>query len=180
MHISAIEGCSAHDAQCITQKISEYEQEIKKLQGQQKTLSSTIAYLNNKTKLTEIEMKKTQLEIDALEAQIADLDTRIGGLELSLQRLTDILLERVQQNYKLQTQDPFLLLLTSNGISDFLHKYRYIQLSQTYTQRVMQDAESQKVAYGEEKIAREKKQKEVEALRKKLEQQRISLQQQQA
>ena len=172
-----LENCATIEA--CTQQADEARQKITESQGVQKTLSATIAYLNNRIKLTEIEMRRTQLEIDALEAQIADLNTRIDGLELSLQRLTEILLERVQQNYKLQTQDPFLLLLTSNGISDFLHKYRYIQLSQTYTQRVMKDAESQKVAYGEEKLAKEKKQKEVEALRKKLESQRVTLRDQQ-
>ncbi|HAV15370.1 MAG TPA: hypothetical protein DCX25_03505 [Candidatus Pacebacteria bacterium] len=172
-----LENCATIEA--CKQQAAEASQKIAESQGVQKTLSATITYLNNRIRLTEIEMRRTQLEIDALEAQIADLNTRIDGLELSLQRLTEILLERVQQNYKLQTQDPFLLLLTSNGISDFLHKYRYIQLSQTYTQRVMKDAESQKVAYGEEKLVKEKKQKEVEALRKKLESQRVTLRDQQ-
>ncbi len=176
--VQAIENCSDGDMPCFDRRIDEYKQKITELQGQQKTLSSTIKYLEAKTYLTEGEIRRTQLEILALEKEIEVLSNRIGGLEVSLKRLSEILISRIQEGYKRRADEPVLLFFSSQGFGDFVTKLKYMQLVQSYTQSMIQDAEEQKVSYDNEKTVKEKKQSEVEALRRKLEAQRKTLQQQ--
>jgi septal ring factor EnvC (AmiA/AmiB activator) len=174
----AIDGCSNTDESCIDSKIQEYQQKITELQGQQKTLSATIQYLDSKTKLTEGEIFKTEYEIALLEKQIAILETRIDGLELSLERLTQVLIERIRDNYKKRNENPLLLLIASDNAGDFILRYKYRQLSQKLTRDMINEAEEQKIAYDEEKLEEERKRKEVENLRAKLQAQKVLLQQQ--
>lgn len=157
------------------------QQKIDESVGQQKTLSSTIAYLNTRIRLTETQITQTQIDIAALEKLINELKTRIDGLELSLQRLTEVLISRIQDSYmhRVKFKDPILLLFSSNELTQFFTQLKYIQLSQEYTQNLIQQAETQKVTFNNEKQLKERKQAEVEKLKRKLESQKASLQTQQ-
>ncbi|MEK7458562.1 MAG: peptidoglycan DD-metalloendopeptidase family protein, partial [Patescibacteria group bacterium] len=157
------------------------QQKIDESVGQQKTLSSTIAYLNTRIRLAQTQITQTQIDIAALEKLINELKTRIDGLELSLQRLTEVLISRIQDSYmhRAKLKDPVLLLFTTNELTQFFTQLKYIQLSQEYTQNLIQQAESQKVTFNNEKQLKEQKQAEVEKLKKKLESQKTSLQGQQ-
>lgn len=150
--------------------------------GQQKTLSSTISYLNTRIRLAETQITQTQFDITNLEKQIVELKTRIGGLELSLQRLTEVLISRIQDSYihKAKLHDPILLLFSANELTQFFTQFKYIQLSQEYTQNLIQQAETQKVTFNDQKILKEQKQAELDTLKKKLVSQKSSLQDQQA
>lgn len=152
---------------------------VDEAKGQQKTLLAAIDYLNNKIHLAQNQIFLTQIQIDQLEKDIATLGVRIDGLEVSLKRLTEVLLTRIQDDYKQKPHDTMLLLLTSNGFGDFVSRYKYIRLSQEYTQKLLKEAETQKILYGEEKQNKEKKQAEVEALKKKLQTQQAQLTDQQ-
>lgn len=180
VYVYAVENCSDGDVGCIDNRINEYKQKITELQGQQKTLFSTIKYLETKTYLTEGEIRRTQLEIALLEKEIEVLSNRIGGLEVSLKRLSEILITRIQDEYKRRANEPVLLFFSSQGFGDFITKLKYMQLVQQYTQTMIHDSEEQKITYDNEKKLKEKKQDEVEALRRKLEAQRKTLQQQKA
>lgn len=170
--------CSKEDANCNSDKIAECTKLLNELGAQAKTLAQTIAYINGKVKLSEQQIQLTEIEINQLEKEIETLGVRIDGLETSLTRLTEVLINRVQESYKQKTQNPMLMLLSSNGFSDFVSQYKYLKLSQDYTQKIMNEAETQKVLYGEQKASKEQKQIEVEALKKKLQNQRVALDQQ--
>jgi len=176
--VYAVENCSDGDVQCFDKRIEEYKQKITDLQGQQKTLSSTIKYLEAKSYLTEGEIRRTQLDIASLEKEIEVLSNRIGGLEISLKRLSEILITRIQEGYKRRAHEPVLLFFSSQGFGDFITKLKYMELAQQYTQSMIHDSEEQKVSYDNEKTLKQKKQEEVETLRRKLEAQRKTLQQQ--
>ena len=166
---------------CIDDVIKVCEQNLATSKGQKETLVSTISYLNTRIRLTETQIAKTQLEITTLIKDIDALKTRIDGLELSLERLTEVLISRIQDAYKHRAKinDPVLLLFSARGLNDFFTQLKYIRLSQNYTQNLIQEAESQKVAFDNQKKLKEEKQAEVEKLKKKLESQRMSLQDQQ-
>ncbi len=166
---------------CISELESVCKQKINESVGQQKTLSSTIAYLNTRIRLTQTQITQTQIDIATLEKLINELKTRIDGLELSLQRLTEVLISRIQDSYVHRTKlkDSVLLLFSSNELTQFFTQLKYIQLSQEYTQNLIQQAESQKVTFNNEKQLKEQKQAEVEKLKSKLESQKASLQSQQ-
>ena len=172
---------SNNDANLCSELSKVCQQKINDSVGQQKTLSSTISYLNTRIRLTETEITKTQFEINTLEKEIDQLQTRIDGLEVSLQRLTEELIERIQDSYihHEKIKDPILLLFSSQELSDFFTQYKYIQMSQSYTQNLIKEAESQKVTFKTEKDVKEQKQDELDVLKKKLVSQRVSLQDQQ-
>lgn len=170
-----------NDATLCSQLSDACQQKINENIGQQKTLSSTIAYLNTRIRLAETQIIQTQIDIAALEKLINELKTRISGLELSLQRLTEVLISRIQDSYMHRTKlkDPVLLLFSSNELTQFFTQLKYIRLSQEYTQNLIQQAESQKITFNDEKQLKEQKQAEVEKLKRKLESQKASLQGQQ-
>jgi len=142
---------------CISELESVCKQKINESVGQQKTLSSTIAYLNTRIRLTQTQITQTQIDIATLEKLINELKTRIDGLELSLQRLTEVLISRIQDSYVHRTKlkDSVLLLFSSNELTQFFTQLKYIQLSQEYTQNLIQQAESQKVTFNNEKQLKE-------------------------
>ena len=166
-----------NDSKLCSELSSACQQKITESVGQQKTLSSTIAYLNTRIRLTETQITQTQIDIATLEKLINELKSRIVGLELSLQRLTEVLISRIQDSYihRAKLKDPILLLFSSNELTQFFTQFKYIQLSQEYTQNLIQQAESQKVMFNTEKQLKEQKQAEVEKLKKKLESQKASL-----
>jgi len=176
--VFAVEDCGEQDIDCVGKKIEEYKQKISELQGQQKTLSSTISYLNNKIALTGGEIKKTELEIALLERQITELSGKIEGLEVSLKKLTEVLVERIRENYKQRAKSPMLVLFSSEDFGDFFTRYKYMQLAQKHLEEIVQETEQQKVVFDQEKQTKEEKQSQVLALQKKLELQKVTLDQQ--
>lgn len=157
------------------QEIIELRKKIQELQGEQKTLASTIAYLNTKISLTLKEISQTELEIALLQKDIADLSVRIESLEVSLYHLTDALISRVQQAYKSQLGDPVILVLFTDGFADFINQYKYMQTAREHTKALIDVAETQKVNYDNEKQEKERKQKEVEEKQLLLERQQRDL-----
>ena len=74
--------------------ISEYSDQILKLQGQAKTLKNQIAQFDAQIKLTTLKIAQTQ-------AQIELLGERIDQLEISLNDLTKAFSSRAVETYKL-------------------------------------------------------------------------------
>lgn len=177
-HVLA-EDCAANDIDCLNRKIEEYKNKISELQGQQQTLSSAIRFLDSKVQLTENEIQKTQAEISMLQAQIGELGVRISGLEVSLKKVSEQLIARIQDMYKERYRSPPITLLFSDSFAQLLTKQKYARLSRGYTEAILREAEKQRVVFAQEKDLKEQKQREVKALQAKLAKQRDVLGQQQ-
>ena len=65
----------------LDKKVTCYENKIRENQGQQKTLAGTIAYLDNKMKLTLSQIEKTETDIKALEEEVNVLTVKISNLD---------------------------------------------------------------------------------------------------
>lgn len=156
-------------------KVEELQAKLKEVQGQKVTVSSTIQYINTKINLSQAEVEKTQAEIRELDRQIEDLSTRINGLEQSLDVLSDVLVDRVNQSYKRKQTNPVHMLILSEGMSDFFTKYRYLKVAETHTRDVMVQAENQKLNFDEQKELKEVAQVEVERKRAQLQVQQNQL-----
>lgn len=144
------------------------ENNIRETQSSSITLSNTISILNGKVRLQELQIEQTQNEIETLERQIVDLINRIAGLDLSLDRLTTVLVQRVGEHYKTGRVNPMLLLMVSDSFNQFITNYKYLKLTQEQTAEAMQRAETQKITYDEQKALKEAKQAEVESKRQAL------------
>lgn len=155
--------------------VEELQAKLTEIQGQKQTLSQTISYLTTKVKLTESQIAQTEAEIQALEEEIVALGGKIETLNVSLDKLTQIYIERVRATYRNNSQQPLYLLLTSDRLNNFLKKYKYLQVSQRNDRSVMLELEGRRSELDAQKLAREVKQQEIEAAKKKLVAQKSAL-----
>jgi len=169
------------DLTCFEDKKKCLEENLNQTQQQRVTLTNTISIINGKVQIQEIQIQQTESEIAILTAQISDLTQRIGGLNLSLDRLTTLLVERVQQEYKQHRVNPILFLLDKNGSpSSFFSKLKYLQQAREQTAIAMERAESQRLLYDEQKLSKEQKQEEIALKQEKLEKEQQILAKQRA
>jgi peptidoglycan hydrolase CwlO-like protein len=160
---------------CNKDKQSCWESKIKESQNAAVSLSSTISILNGQINIQQLQIDQTLAEINKLEREITDLTNRISGLNLSLDRLSTVFIERVQAQYKRQHLSPLQILLKSSSISQTMSQFKYLHQAQEQTTTAMHQAETQKQTYDEQKLLKEAKQAEIEKKRKTLEQQRAGL-----
>lgn len=160
--------CNADKQACLKQNIIE-------VQGQATTLNNTINILNSQISLQESQIAQTQAEIAQLERQINELGDRISGLNISLDHFTETLVQRVYEDYKATRVNSNLLVLTSDSLTEFLSNNKYLQLTRQQTTTAMQEAETQKTDYDQQKALKETKQNEVEKKRNILQQQQREL-----
>jgi peptidoglycan hydrolase CwlO-like protein len=158
--------------------IDELTAKITEVQKEKKSLSSTITFLNTKISLNEKEIEKTLFEIRMLEAQVNDLGQRIEGLELSLHDLSSALIERVQNQYKRGRGDGLERMFATTGISSLFKETKYLSQVRAHTQELLLNTEQKRQVYDQEKKTKEQAQREMLALKAKLEVQQKDLQQQ--
>lgn len=180
----AAEECGCQPGQdelaCTKAKRACLEQKISEKQSQAQTLSGIISVLNNQISVQELQIRQTQLEIAKLESEIDQLGNRIAGLDVSLDRMSLVLIERASTGYKRRNANPFFMLVSSDSIQGFVSRYKYHQQAQTHTTEIMKQAEAQKLDYDQQKALKEEKQTEVEEKRKLLQTQQGELTKQRA
>lgn len=160
---------------CINDKRACLESKIKETQSQKQTLSNTLSVISGRVAVQELQIKQTEAEIDRLQREIVALTERIEGLNLSLDRLSTILVERIQSHYKASRISRLLTTLSGDSLSDALTKSAYIEETGRQTAEAMGRAESQRIQYDEQKLIKEVKQEDVEKKQTQLESERAVL-----
>jgi len=170
-------SCDSADnrQQCLQDTIDNCSSLISQKQQEKKSLSTTISIINGNIAIQQLQIDQTLFQINTLQQEVKELAERIGGLNISLDRLSSILVKRVGEQYKRTQIDPIFLLFKSNSLNSFLSEYKYIKLAKKQTLEAMHRAESQRLIYDEQKNLKEQKQLELEAVEEKLELQRVSL-----
>ncbi len=158
--------------ECINSKRSCLVQKIAEVQSQKNTLTNTLSILNNKITVQLLQINQIQVEINKLEREVDELTERINGLNVSLDRLSTMLVERVREQYKQSRISPFTLLVESSSFDEFHGRMEYLSQTSGQTATGMQRAELQRLLYDQQKELKERKQAEVE-------QKRLSLQKEQ-
>lgn len=185
-HIRAAENCELISCNKDTQSDDEFlscnkrkqtcwEEKISEAKSASNTLANTISILNGQIQVQQLQIDQTLAEIRQLEREIDDLTKRISGLNISLDRLTTVLVQRVQAQYKRSYLTPFSAILASQDFTRSLAQHKYVTHAQDQTAQVMQQAETQKQTYDQQKELKETKQAEVEKKQAQLEQQRQGL-----
>lgn len=163
-------------------KISCYENKKACLQNalnqtnQQKvTLTSTISVLNGEINIQQVQINQLQVEISKLEKEIDELSTRISGLNVSLDRLSGMLVNRIKTQYKRSQVSPLTILISSGSINSIMANYHYLTLAGEQTAHAISQAETQRLEYNNQKNLKESKQEEVESKQKELEARKTDL-----
>jgi len=159
----------------VEEKVSCYENKIKESQGQQKTLASTIDYLNNKIALTLSEIEQKETEIKSLEEEIATLSVKIGRLDVSLGDVSELLISRVGAAYKRSLFKPIFMLFSSSGLTDFFERNKYLQVAQLNDRKILLELQTSRDLHQEQKSLKQQKQDELEALKTQLSNQKVAL-----
>ncbi len=149
-------------------KIKEYEEKIGELQGQAKTLDSQIKLVNNQIAIAELRVAETEKKISELEDSIEITKDKVLGLETNIQAVSKALVERVSATYAFGKIDPIQMLFSSDSISNFLTRLKYLEVMQLYDKRQIYAAEQAKKTYAQEQSLFEEKQNEAKALREQL------------
>ena len=160
---------STSDVDCLKNKQSCLEQKLEETKQQRVTLTNTISIINGKVEIQEVQIQKTEAELSLLEAQISDLSQRIGGLNLSLDRLTTLLVERIQTEYRQTRVNSNLLFLQSKSANTFFSQLQYLKEARMQTAVAMQRAEEQRLAFDQQKSTKEEKQEQIEKVQERLE-----------
>ena len=160
---------------CLQDTIDECTRLKHQKEQEGKSYSTAISIINGNIAIQQLQIDQTLFQIDQLQTEIAELTERIGGLNISLDRLSSILVKRVGEQYKRTQVDPIFLLFRGGSLSGFLSEYKYIKLAKKQTLEAMHRAESQRLIYDEQKNLKEQKQQELEAIERKLEAQRAAL-----
>ncbi len=163
--------------ECLQDKKSCLENAIDEKQAQAQTLTGAISLINGQISLQQLQVSQTQAEISYLEKELTDLSERITGLSLSLDSLTGMLIKRVQASYKQYRTKPLLALFTADKFSNFVSQYKYLQQAERQTALAMEEAETQRLLYDEQKTLKEIKQQQLEEKRQQLQAQQRELQQ---
>lgn len=165
LQTTAQEGDNLTD---VRKEIEELQQKLEEIQNQKQTLSQTINYLNTKISLTQSEIMQTEAEIATLQKQVQALEGKIGILNINLEKISEVLVNRVAASYKNNLTQPVELLLISDQFSDFFRQYKYLKVSQQHDREVIFALEEARTNYDTQKQIKEAKQAEVEALQTKL------------
>ncbi|PIS08853.1 hypothetical protein COT75_04575 [Candidatus Beckwithbacteria bacterium CG10_big_fil_rev_8_21_14_0_10_34_10] len=159
----------------LNKKIQEYESKISELQGEQKTLASTIGYLDSKIGLAQTQILATEQELKILTEEINQLSAKIGILDNSLADVSEILSSRIQETYKRGLVDPIHYLFTSSGLGEAMSRLKYLKIVQLHDRDLLFQMQKSKMNYDTQKSLKEEKQKQEEELKAQLQIQKVSL-----
>ena len=121
--------CNSDDdnyALCLNNKKSCLEKVLAQTREKKTTLENAIGIINGNINIQQVKISQTKNEISKLESEIVELDNRISGLNISLDRLTTLLVERIRTQYKREQINPLSVLAASKSFASFLSQYRYL------------------------------------------------------
>lgn len=166
-------SCLANKKTCLESKLADVKQK-------KSTLTNVISVIVGKINLQQVNITQTLAQIAQLENEISLLEERITTLNLSLEQLTEMLLERVRAIYKKQLLAPLPQLTRSNNANNHWISSKYVAKASEQTAVIMHKAETQRQLYDAQKKRKEEVQVALEEKRALLEQQRLELASQKA
>ncbi|MCL4383988.1 hypothetical protein M1116_00880 [Patescibacteria group bacterium] len=156
-------------------QIDQYNQKLQALSRAKDTLANQISILNSQIDLTILKISQTEIAINTLKKDISILTEQIGKLDISLNQISNIFIQRVAENYKLQKKPPILLLISTTGFNDFYENYKYISKLQQNNRNTLLEMETVRTNYDLQKEAKVKKQQELTDLQSNLSEQQKNL-----
>jgi len=163
--------CDKSDVVCLENKVND-------LKGQAKTLSSQIAIMDSQINLTQARIEANKREILDLTLDIDTATKKISTLQDSLNKITEVLLNRIVATYQAGRVQPLEMLLSSRDASSLLTKLNYLRIAQAHDKRLIYDVQQAKNDYANQKDIYEAKKKKIESLKLQLEAYSKSLEQQ--
>lgn len=159
----------------LEKQIQEYQAKLSELSGQRQTLAQALAVLNTQIKLTETKIAANEVQLEKLGVEIDDLSGRIESIDYSLTDLTKLFISRVRETYMRRSTYDAQIIAQSSGLTDMLRNVEYAKKVRDHDRSVLVSLEKSRLDFDTQKQMKEQKQKEVEAVRKKLDADKAAL-----
>jgi len=156
-----------HAADCDDK--SGQENKVQELKSQTKTLSSQISIMDSQIRLTEARIEANKREILDLTLDIDTATKKITKLQDSLEKIAEVLLNRIVATYKAGSVQPLEMILSSISASNLLERLNYFRIVQRHDRILIRDVQQAKNDYTNQKDILEEKKKKVESLKLQLE-----------
>ena len=163
----------------INQYIESCTKKINSLKSEQNSLKQVLSTITSKINLTQGQINQTDAQIKAVEKEIEILGGVLDKVNESASSLSKIYLARVKESYRRIRTNQENLLFTSNDFSDYFSKLKYLNVAKTKDQLILAELEKSRQDYDSRRSAKQDKQKEIEELKKKMLEQKRSLDAQQ-
>ncbi len=150
---------------------------VQNLQGQEKTLASQIAVMDNQINLTEARIDATKQQISDLTLDIDTANKKIINLQSSLDDLVKVLLNRMVVTYEVGQIQPLQILASSGNAGNFLTRLNYLKIAQAHDKQLIYLTQQAKNDYQNQKNIYEDKKKKIITLKAQLESYTVQLNQ---
>jgi len=151
------------------------DQLYKEANAKKRSLQSEVAKFNAAIGLTTTKIYSTNKEIETLVKEVESLSGKIVKLDLSLDKISAILVKRIVQTYKTGNPDVFSILFSSQDLGELFSRLRYLRSAQLHDRELMFELESVRTDFEDRKTLKEEKQTALEEAKKKLESQKVLL-----
>ena len=159
----------------LQQIIDACNNKLSELSEQRNTLASEIQYMDTQIALTQTEIEKNEAETKQLEEEIKNLSSRITELDLTSDKVTDIVQGKIREMYKRQKTNFIYTFINAYNLPNFLRSIQYLKQSQKNDRQLLLKLQNSKVTFEEQKDLREEKELELEELIAKLEGYKVDL-----
>lgn len=163
----------------INEYISKCNEKVSTLQKEQSSLSQAISTINSKINLAQGQINQTLSQISALEKEISVLGGVLDKVNESVGELTKIYLARVKESYRKSRVDQSNLIFSNTNFGEYFTKLRYLNTVKSKDQLILGELEQSRKDYDSRRQSKLDKQKEIEALKVKMEAQKKVLDAQQ-
>lgn len=180
IHAVSLDDCEKDPSNNISDCISLFSNKVSDLSSQKKTLSSQIAQFDTQLKLTQLKISNAQSTLSQLEKEIGVLGFRIGYVTESIDKLENLVKERIIATYEQSYVSNLEVLFSSDNFSDAILRMQYLKKVQENDKKVLANLQETKTNYATQKDERETKQAAIEDQKNKLEVLQTSLDQQKA
>ncbi|HUT21902.1 MAG TPA: peptidoglycan DD-metalloendopeptidase family protein [Candidatus Bipolaricaulota bacterium] len=153
-----------------------YLDNINAKQNETVSLQNQLSILENKIAKAEIDIQTTEATIEKTQLEIKDVAIQISNREADILKKDDELQELVRLLYKSDQQGTLQILLANDTLSDFFDQVKHTKSLQGNLQNSLISVKSYKAQLESKKDTLNKKNDELDKLRKQAEQQKIALQ----
>ncbi len=155
---------------------AELQDKINAAISQERDLAAQISFMDNQIKLTELKIVETDTNIKKLAIDIDNMVNRLGKLQVIVDNLTQVSNSRLRLMYQQSFTNQFSeLLLSANGLDDWIRKSEYLSQIRKNDLQVLQQLSLTKTNYSDQKTVLDGKKKEQENLKNKSIAQKASL-----
>ena len=157
------------------EKVVCYSEIVNTCSAQRQSMTAQIIYLRTSIELTAAKIEASKAKIVQIEKDIFTISEKIDQLEDSLTKITQVLLDRIIATYRHGEKSYLSLFISSNGFSDFVNRFKYLQIVQAHDRKLLFQLQNSKENFKDQKQQREDKKIELDLAKKQLESQEKSL-----